>query len=174
MQLLCVVVMGVSASGKSSVAERLAHALGAEFVEGDRHHPPRNVARMTAGVPLTDADRAGWLATLAGLIEQARGQRRSLVLACSALKRSYRDVLRAGGPLRLVMLDVPREALERRIAGRCGHYMPASLLPSQLATLERPQADEQAIVVDATAPLDSIVETVLAQLHSPITPSAAA
>lgn len=166
-------VMGVSGCGKSSVASRLAAALGAEFVEGDSHHPPENVQRMAAGVPLTDADRAGWLATLAGLIARARGEHRGLVLACSALKRSYRDVLRGAGPLRLVMLEVPREVLERRLAGRSGHYMPPSLLPSQLATLEPPQPDEAAIVVDATRPLPVLVDTVLAQLRAPTTPKPA-
>lgn len=166
MQALRIVVMGVSASGKSSVAQRLAQSLGAEFIEGDRHHPPRNVARMAAGVPLTDADRAGWLATLAGLMAGARDEGRGLVLACSALKRSYRDVLRGAGPLRFVFLDAPAAVLERRIAARSGHYMPPSLLPSQLATLEPPRADEDAIAVDATLPVERIVHSVLAQLRA--------
>lgn len=167
MEPLQVVVMGVSGCGKSSVAQALAQALGAGFVEGDRHHPPENVARMAAGVPLTDADRAGWLATLAGLLASSRDERRGVVLACSALKRRYRDRLREAGPLRFVMLEVPQDVLEQRMAARSGHYMPASLLPSQLAALEMPQPDEAAIVVDATRPLPELIATVLAQLRAP-------
>ena len=159
--------MGVSGCGKSGLGQALAHAIGAEFIEGDGHHPPENVARMAAGVPLTDADRAGWLATLADLLAQARQEGRPVVLACSALKRTYRDVLRRAGPLRFVLLTAPREVHAQRLAARSGHYMPASLLPSQLATLEPPQADEAAIVVDATHTLPFLVDTVLAQLHAP-------
>lgn len=165
--------MGVSGCGKSSLGQALAHAMGAEFIEGDRHHPPENVARMAAGVPLTDADRAGWLATLADLLTKARQEGRPVVLACSALKRAYRDVLRRAGPLRFVLMTAPREVLAQRLAARSGHYMPASLLPSQLATLEPPQADEAAIVVDATHTLPVLVDTVLAQLSAP-TPLTAA
>lgn len=167
MEPLQVVVMGVSGCGKSSLGQALAHAMGAEFIEGDGHHPPENVARMAAGVPLTDADRAGWLATLADLLAQARQEGRPVVLACSALKRTYRDVLRRAGPLRFVLMTAPREVLAQRLVARSGHYMPASLLPSQLATLEPPQADEAAIVVDATHTLPVLVDTVLAQLHAP-------
>lgn len=167
MEPLQVVVMGVSGCGKSSLAERLAQALGAEFIEGDRHHPPENVARMAAGVPLTDADRGGWLATLASLLADARRRERPVVLACSALRRSYRDVLRSAGPLHFVLMSAPSEVLAQRLAARPGHYMPASLLPSQLATLEPPQADEAAIVVDATRPLPDLVDTVLARLRAP-------
>ncbi|HOY36886.1 MAG TPA: gluconokinase, GntK/IdnK-type, partial [Piscinibacter sp.] len=99
--------MGVSGCGKSSLGQALAHAMGAEFIEGDRHHPPENVARMGAGVPLTDDDRAGWLATLADLLTKARQEGRPVVLACSALKRTYRDVLRRAGPLRFVLMTAP-------------------------------------------------------------------
>lgn len=170
MEPLQVVVMGVSGCGKSSLGQQLALALGAEFIEGDRHHTPENVARMAAGVPLTDADRAGWLASLADLLAQARQEGRPVVLACSALKRSYRDVLRRAGPLHFVLMTAPREVLAQRLAARSGHYMPASLLPSQLATLEPPQHDEAAIVVDATQPLPVLVDTVLTQLRAPTTP----
>ncbi|QTN22274.1 gluconokinase [Rhizobacter sp. AJA081-3] len=169
MEPLRVVVMGVSGCGKSSLGQALAQALGAGFIEGDRHHPPENVAHMAAGVPLTDADRAGWLATLADLLAQARQDGRPAVLACSALKRAYRDVLRRAGPLHFVLMTAPREVLAQRLAARSGHYMPASLLPSQLATLEPPQADEAAIVVDATRPLPVLVDTVLAQLRASTT-----
>lgn len=167
MEPLQVVVMGVSGCGKSSLAALLAQALDVEFIEGDRHHPPHNVARMAAGVPLTDADRAGWLATLTGLLADARRRNRAVVLACSALKRSYRDVLCSAGPLRFVLMSAPSEVLAHRLAARPGHYMPGSLLPSQLATLEPPQPDEAAIVVDATRPLPELVDTVLAQLRAP-------
>jgi len=169
MEPVQVVVMGVSGCGKSSLGLALAQALGAEFIEGDRHHPPENVARMAAGVPLNDADRAGWLATLAELLVQARQDGRPVVLACSALKRAYRDVLRRAGPLRFVLMTAPESVLAQRLTARSGHYMPASLLPSQLATLEVPQPDEAAIVVDAARPLPVLVDTVLARLHAPRT-----
>lgn len=167
MEPLQVVVMGVSGCGKSSLGQALAQALGAGFIEGDRHHPPENVARMAAGVPLDDADRAGWLAALSDLLAQARREGRPVVLACSALKRAYRDELRRAGPLHFVLMTAPSEVLAQRLAARSGHYMPASLLPSQLATLEPPQPDEAAIVVDATQPLPVLVDTVLAQLRAP-------
>lgn len=155
--------MGVSGCGKSTVGAALASALGVEFVEGDAFHPPENVARMAAGTPLTDADRAGWLRTLAAHIAQAAP--RGVVVSCSALKRSYRDVLRGGSAvLRFVWLDLPRAELEARMARRTGHYMPASLLDSQLATLEPPQADEAAIRVDGTQATDTLVAEALARL----------
>jgi len=155
-----VVVMGVSGCGKSSIGRALADALGAEFIEGDDHHPPENVARMAAGTPLTDADRAGWLATLAEALAARRRAGRDVVLACSALKRAYRDRLRAAGPLRFVWLDVPASELERRLLARQHRYMPVRLLPSQLATLEPPGADEAALRVDASAPPSDILAAV--------------
>jgi gluconokinase len=158
-----IVVMGVSGCGKSTVGAALALRLGTEFVEGDAFHPPENVARMAAGTPLTDADRAGWLRTLAAHIALAAP--RGVVVSCSALKRSYRDVLRTGSAaLRFVWLDLPRAELEARMAKRTGHYMPASLLESQLATLEAPSADEAAIRIDGTQATDTIVAEALAHL----------
>jgi carbohydrate kinase (thermoresistant glucokinase family) len=157
-----VVVMGVSGCGKSSVGVRLAAALGVDYLEGDALHPPENIARMRSGTPLTDDDRRGWLQALAGRLAQAHVGGRGLVLACSALKRGYRDTLRGGAPgLRLVHLHGPRELLARRIAARSDHYMPASLLDSQLATLEPPGLDEAALAVDIQAPTDQIVATLL-------------
>lgn len=156
------VVMGVSGCGKSTVGTALAQALRVEFVEGDAFHPPENVARMAAGVALTDADRAPWLRRLAAHIAQAAP--RGVVVSCSALKRSYRDTLRGGHTVRFVWLDAPRAHLEARMATRTGHYMPASLLASQLATLEPPQSDEGAVRVDATQPVQTIVADALAQL----------
>ena len=156
------VVMGVSGCGKSTVGAALAQALRVEFVEGDAFHPPENVARMAAGVALTDADRAPWLRALAAHITQAAS--RGVVVSCSALKRSYRDVLRSDHAVRFIWLDAPRAHLEARMATRTGHYMPASLLASQLATLEPPQPDEGAVRVDASRPVDTIVAEALAQL----------
>jgi gluconokinase len=163
-----VVVMGVSGCGKSTVGAALASALHVEFVEGDAFHPPENVRRMAAGIALTDADRAGWLRALAAHIAQAAP--RGVVVSCSALKRAYRDVLRGAGPLRFVWLDVPRAQLETRLAGRTGHYMPPSLLDSQLATLEPPAPDEQAVRIDASQPVPALVAEALARLGRHATP----
>lgn len=165
---LAVVVMGVCGCGKSTVGERLARELGALFIEGDAFHPPANVARMAAGIALTDADRQGWLEALAAQLADARRAGRSVVLACSALKRRYRDVLRQGAPdLRVVHLAGDRAMLAVRLAARQGHYMPASLLDSQLATLETPDPDERAITLDAGAPTDRLVQSALTQLQAP-------
>ncbi|HKX43123.1 MAG TPA: gluconokinase, partial [Burkholderiaceae bacterium] len=124
-----VVVMGVSGSGKSTVGALLAEALGTEFVEGDTLHPPENVAKMRAGTPLTDADREGWLHTIAARLAAAHAAGQGLVISCSALKRAYRDTLRASAPdLRLIHLHGDFDLLAARMAARSGHYMPASLL----------------------------------------------
>jgi len=155
----CVVVMGVSGCGKSSVGRALAAALGLPFVEGDELHPPRNVAKMSAGTPLTDDDRRDWLNTLAEVLAGAVARGHGVVVSCSALKRSYRDQLRRGAPaLRLVFLDGARELLAARLAARPGHYMPASLLQSQLDTLEPPRADERPVELDIALALDEQVE----------------
>jgi gluconokinase len=155
-----IVVMGVSGCGKSTVGAALAAALGLEFVEGDAYHSAANVERMAAGIALTDTDRAGWLRALAAHIAQAAP--RGVVVSCSALKRSYRDVLRGGcAALRFVWLDLSRAELEARMARRTGHYMPASLLDSQLVTLEPPQPDEDAIRVDGTRPAAALVAEAL-------------
>lgn len=139
--------MGVSGSGKSTLGALLADALAVPFLEGDSFHPPENVARMAAGIALTDADRDGWLRTLAGQLKQHADS--GVVMSCSALKRSYRDVLRGGAPeLALICLAGAPETLAQRMAGRSGHYMPPSLLASQLATLELPQPDEHALTLD--------------------------
>lgn len=163
---LAVVVMGVCGSGKTLVGDRLAQALGARFIEGDEFHPPANVERMAAGIALADADRKGWLEALADELARAQAGGRRAVLACSALKRRYRDVLRRGAPgLHVLHLAGSREMLARRMATRQGHYMPASLLDSQLATLEVPGTDERAITLDAGASLESLVQSALAQLR---------
>ncbi|MBB5366826.1 MULTISPECIES: gluconokinase [unclassified Janthinobacterium] len=155
------VVMGVSGCGKSSVGSLLASQLKVDYVEGDELHPPVNVAKMAAGVPLTDADRAGWLATLRERIALARAQGVGLVVSCSALKRAYRDLLREGDPaLRFAHLAGPREVLQQRMQRR-EHFMPASLLDSQLQTLQPLQADEAGIVLDIRQSLPDLVEQIL-------------
>ena len=163
-----IVVMGVSGCGKSSVGARLAQALGVDFVEGDLLHPPHNVALMAAGTPLTDADRAGWLASIGQHLAQAQATGQGLVVSCSALKRRYRDGLRAACPgLRFVYLHGPAALLRQRMAARAGHYMPPSLLDSQLATLEPPGADEAALILDIGPPTDAVVAAALAELLPP-------
>ena len=147
------VVMGVSGCGKSTLGLELAQRLGFRYVEGDELHPPENVARMAAGVALTDADRQGWLETIASVLRDARAQAQPVVVTCSALKRRYRDLLREGDPhLRLVYMQGDPALLAQRIGARKDHYMPPSLLGSQLAALEVPAADEEPIVVDVDTP----------------------
>ena len=151
---LQVVVMGVCGCGKSALGEPLARALDLRFIEGDGLHPKVNIERMAQGIALTDADRAGWLDAVAATLATDRGT----VLSCSALKRSYRDRLRAAAPgLRFIHLHGARAVLEQRLRERSGHYMPASLLQSQLDTLEPPGADEDAITLDLAQPLGSLL-----------------
>ena len=155
--------MGVSGSGKSTVGALLAQALQVPFLEGDSFHPPANVARMAAGIALTDADREGWLQTLAQ--ELKRHAAHGVVLSCSALKRRYRDTLRSGAPdMALIYLRGAPDVLAQRMAGRSGHYMPPSLLASQLATLEPPQAGEDALTLDIAQSPPALVRDVLAWL----------
>jgi gluconokinase len=162
---LRVVVMGVSGCGKSTVGEGLAAALGLPYVEGDTLHPPRNVALMAAGTPLTDADRQGWLQTVAQRL--ADGAAEGVVISCSALKRSYRNLLRASAPdLRLVFLYGAPELLAARMAQRSGHYMPPSLLQSQLDTLEPPAPDEDAIALDVAVPPGELLLAAIERLRA--------
>ena len=153
------IVMGVSGSGKTTIGARLARALGSEFVEGDDLHPPENVKRMTAGIPLTDDDRRGWLLAIAARLREAKRARIGLVVSCSALKRSYRDLLRSVGEteVRFVYLAGSRALLAERLAQRRGHFMPPALLESQLAILEEPSPDEGAWVCDIRQAPDAIV-----------------
>ncbi len=153
-----VVVMGVSGAGKTTVGRLLAGQLGWDFVEGDDYHPPANVAKMRRGEPLSDADRAPWLRALRRRIDELVATGRAAVVACSALKESYRDVLAAGRPeLAFVWLTAPRQLIRDRLRQRVGHYMPAALLESQLETLEAP-AD--ALVVDTTPAPGEVVATI--------------
>jgi gluconokinase len=159
-----IVVMGVSGCGKSTVGQLLAQALGAPYVEGDDLHSPENVERMRSGVALNDAQRQDWLQALAARLAAAQVQARPLVVSCSALKRSYRDILRSGAPdLWLVHLHGTPQVLAARAAQRQGHYMPVSLLDSQFATLEIPGDDERVMRFDVTLdPLDIVRGTVAA------------
>lgn len=164
-----VVIMGVSGCGKSTLGGALAEALDWRFVEGDTLHPPSNVAKMAAGIPLDDADRRPFLAGVAAAL--VAGREYGIVVTCSALKRTYRDFLRnAAGDVAFVLPLLSREALATRLAERKGHYMPASLLDSQLATLEPPTADEHVIVVDGAAPTATQLARVRAALAT--TPNA--
>ena len=152
------VVMGVSGCGKSLIGAALARELAVEFVEGDEYHPSENVERMARGVALTDDDRAGWLRSLATRLRKARETKTGLVMTCSALKRSYRDVLRGGASdVRFVFLRGDRALIASRLAGRRGHFMNASLLDSQFATLEPPSPDEDPWVCDITESPQEIV-----------------
>jgi gluconokinase len=153
------VVMGVAGSGKSLIGTRLAQELHVEFVEGDDLHPPDNVRRMAAGIPLTDNDRKGWLMAIAARLREAKRAGIGLVASCSALKRSYRDLLRSSADARVqfVYLAGTRALLAERMAKRRGHFMPPALLESQLDTLEEPAPDERAWLCDIRETPDTIV-----------------
>ncbi|MFD1625623.1 gluconokinase [Azospirillum griseum] len=153
-----VVVMGVCGCGKSSVGRGLAQALGCAFIEGDAHHPEANIAKMSAGVPLTDADREGWLAVLAGFIADADRRSEALVVACSALKRRYRDQLRGDSArVRFLHLDGTKAVIADRMAARTAHFMPTALIDSQFADLEAPGPEENALTRSILLPVDQIV-----------------
>ena len=157
--------MGVSGSGKSTISTMLAARLGWPFQEGDDLHPPANVAKMHAGRPLDDEDRWPWLDAIAAWIDARQATGEAGVVTCSALKRIYRDrLIGARQGVRLIFLHADRALLAERLAARKGHFMPPSLLDSQLATLEPPADDEHAVTVDLGAPPAAVVEVILERL----------
>ena len=154
-----IVVMGVSGSGKTTVARLLAGRLGWAFAEADEFHSPANVAKMRAGVALNDDDRRPWLAAIADRIDSAREANEPIVVTCSALKRRYRDILVASRPdVALVYLKGDYDTIAQRMAARPHHYMPVSLLKSQFEALEEPTADEHAIVLDIRRTPEELVD----------------
>jgi gluconokinase len=157
-----IVVMGVAGSGKTTVGTRLAQARGVEYAEADTFHPQANLEQMSAGIPLTDADRWPWLHAIAHWIRAHQGI--GGVVSSSALKRRYRDVLRRGGDVWFLHLHGPRAVIAERMKNRAGHFMPVSLLDSQLADLEALEADERGVVVDILATPDQIMNRALTTL----------
>lgn len=152
-----VVVMGVSGSGKTTVGAALAQRLGVPFADADDFHPPENIAKMSAGIPLDDLDRRPWLETIAAWL--AHHARTGGVASCSALKRSYRDILRSTAPeVTFLHLHGERDVVAARVAGRPGHFMPAALVDSQFATLEPLQPGEHGVVIDLDQSIDALVE----------------
>lgn len=168
-----VVVMGVAGCGKSTVGSLLAARLGLRFVDADDLHPPGNVTKMAAGTPLTDGDRLPWLGRVAEVLRAGADAGAPVVVACSALRRTYRDALRRGGDLAFVHLHGDRDLLAGRIAARTDHFMPPALLDSQLATLEPVASDETGLVVDVAQAPDRIVDVVTAWLGAGVTDVAA-
>ncbi len=163
-----IVVMGVSSSGKSTIAAMLAIRLGWLYEDGDWFHPPANVEKMHSGKPLTDEDRWPWLRAIAAWIDETRRSGKRAVIACSVLKRAYRDILVGDRhDVRLVYLKGERGLIARRMAMRHGHFMPPALLDSQFATLQEPGADEHAIVVSIEPRPHAIADTVIAKLGLP-------
>lgn len=158
--------MGVSGSGKSTLGAVLAQTLDCPFLDGDDFHDAIAIAKMSQGRPLTDADRWPWLDRLGQAMDQALASGGTVVAACSALRRGYRDRLRAAisAPARFILLDASPDELQRRLDQRVGHYMPASLLDSQLATLERPAADEAAMTLTVNATPEDLRDAALAWL----------
>jgi gluconokinase len=160
------VLMGVAGSGKSSVMAALHQRLGWPMLEGDELHPPANVRKMAAGTPLTDQDRQPWLQEIAGWIGERERDGTSSLVTCSALRRTYRDILRDGHPsVWFVHLDAPRSVLEARMERRTGHFMPASMLASQLGTLEPLGRDESGSTIDANAPVEAVADSIVERLR---------
>jgi gluconokinase len=160
------VVMGVSGAGKTTIGQPIARRLGWIFQEGDALHPIRNIAKMKSGIALTDADRRPWLEAIAMRIDALIAAGQSAVITCSALKRPYRDILTRGRPqVRFVFLNGDVTTLEERLARRHGHFMPSSLLPSQIADLEPPARSEGVIEIDIDQPVDAQVTEIIAAIQ---------
>jgi gluconokinase len=160
------IVMGVSGSGKSTIADKLAKRLSWIYEDGDRFHPASNVAKMRAGHPLTDEDRWPWLQAIADEIERVCKAGERVVIACSALKRAYRDVLVHGrADVRIIFLDGTKDLIASRLAQRKGHFMPPGLLDSQFKTLERPDTSENPVTVSIDDSVEAIVDDIIRQLR---------
>ncbi|ANG62030.1 hypothetical protein A8C75_05685 [Marinobacterium aestuarii] len=158
------VIMGVCGCGKSTIGKLLADELGARFIEGDSFHPVENVQRMSAGIPLTDADRQPWLERLRDELSAAHAQGSQAVLSCSALKKDYRQTLASSGPLTFVYLQAERAEIERRMSLRQNHFMVATLVTSQFETLQEPGTDEACVRVSVLQSVPQIVQEILAKL----------
>lgn len=161
------IVMGISGCGKSSVGEALAAHFAVPYIEGDAMHAPANIAKMSAGTPLNDDDRWPWLDALSGRLKAEASQNGGAIASCSALKKTYRDRLQAGSgdETRFIFLDCSRETLERNQSLRKGHFMPQSLLDSQLATLEPPYDEGRAIVIDGNQPFDAVIRSIVTKFE---------
>ena len=158
------IVMGVAGSGKSTIGEGLAKTLGTTYMDGDDYHPPANIKKMSAGEPLTDEDRWPWLERFSKELSKARGQ---IVGGCSSLKRTYREAItrHCGEPVLFIYLHGSKELIAERMGSRTGHFMPTTLIESQFAALEEPQADELTVRVDIGGAPDQIVEDIIVELE---------
>jgi gluconokinase len=165
-RLTSLILTGTAGAGKSTVMDALGRRLAWPTLEGDSMHTPGNIGKMAAGIPLTDADRRPWLEAISAWIGDREQARESSVVTCSALRRPYRDLLRRGHPwVWFVHLDVPRDVLESRMAARAGHFMPPSMLDSQLAALEPLENDEPGTTIEALAPPHELADRIIRQLR---------
>jgi gluconokinase len=162
-RISALVVMGVSGSGKSTLADLLSKRLGWPFRDADEFHPPENIAKMSAGHPLNDEDRAPWLAAIAAWVDRERAAGKHAIVTCSALKRAYRDVLIGSrDDVGLIFLQGERDVIHARMAARKDHFMPKSLLDSQLATLQPPASEERALSLKVDAPPETLADRAMA------------
>ncbi len=159
------IIIGVAGSGKTTIGRQLAERLDCDFIEGDRRHPPSNIAKMAEGIPLTDTDRAAWLDDLAAEVRRASDARREMVMSCSALRRMYRDRLKSAGRVQMVLPVVPQEILLARLAQRSDHYMSARMLQEQLTAFELPVPDEGVWHFDGLAPADEVIDQLIARVR---------